>query len=160
MDPHVTTVFKSEVRRQSKFALMAADDLKTSLEQQDQDRIWYAIQVILVSVGNLSKLFWPSKTRTRDDLREEYSLSDDSAIAPRNFRNHFEHFDERIEAWANSSSQMFIDSNVAPPGMISGIDSSEFLRNFDPESYAVTFRGDLYPLKPVLEEVNRIHEQV
>jgi len=44
-----------------------------------------------------------------------------------NFRNHFEHFDERLEEWAKSSERHnFVDSNIGPPNMIDGIDPKDY----------------------------------
>lgn len=41
--------------------------------------------------------------------------------------------------------------------MISGIDPSDFLRNFDTVNNCVTFRGDEYRLEPVIEAVEGLY---
>ena len=124
------------------------------LNARDLDRLWYSVQAFLAAAGNVSKLLWGSNRSSaerRIELRASLSVSDDSPLRPRIFRNHFEHFDERLEQWATSSKRHnFADSNVGPPNMIVGIDPEDFLRNFDTENFAVTFRGDVYHFRPVL----------
>ena len=139
------------------------DHIMTVLNTQIriQDRVGSA-QALLVAVGNISKLLWPSNPRLAkrgNQLRTSLSIRGGSVLAPRNFRNHIEHFDERLEEWATSSQRRnFVDSNVGPPGMIAGVDKKDFLRNFDTERFAITFRGDTYALRPVVEAVQQLRD--
>lgn len=94
-------------------------------------------------------------------LRTSLGVPDSSPLEPRTFRNHFEHFDERLEQWATSLQRKnFADSNVDPAGMIAGLDPGDYLRNFDTKNYAVTFRGDAYLLKPVVDAIRELHAMV
>lgn len=160
MEMNVLRIFQEEVKRQCQFTLMAADDLRKSLANRDLDRLWYSLQALLVAAGNVSKLLWPVKPLIPDrgeQLRVSLQVIDDSPLEPRDFRNHFEHFDERLESWATSSQRHnFVDSNIGPPSSIQGIDVSDFLRNFDPETYSLHFRGDVYYLKPVIQAISSI----
>ena len=86
------------------------------------------------------------------------SIQDGSVLQPRTLRDHFEHFDERLEVWVESSGDhVFVDSNIGPPGMIAGLDSAGFLRNFDTKNLAVTFRGDAYSLQPIVTAIEELH---
>jgi len=159
MEKMVLRIFQREVERQCRFALIAVQDLSQALQAGDMDRIWYSVQAFLVAAGNISKLLWPAKPRLPErgaELRASLSIDGESPLEPRRFRNHFEHFDERLEAWATSSERHnFADSNVGPPGMIVGLEPGDYLRNFDTTGFAVTFRGDTYPLQPVTNAIDR-----
>jgi len=149
--------------RQSKFALLAAQDLEHALQVVDMDRIWYCVQGLLVAAGNISKLLWPGTTKFSAEaaaLRKQLSVSDNSVLAPRKFRNHFEHFDERLADWASNGRGAFVDSNVGPTGFIGGFAAGDCLRNFDTTTHAITFRGETYELRPVLQAVRDIHSKV
>lgn len=171
MDKMLLEIFHREVERQSRFGLIASADLDAALECGDMDRIWYSVQSLLGAAGNASKLLWPPQPQTPkhpqpqipkrgEDLRESLGVPDSSPLEPRAFRNHFEHFDERLEQWATSSQRRnFTDSNVGTTGMISGLDPGDYLRNFDTKEYAVTFRGDKYPLKPIIEALQDLHNK-
>jgi hypothetical protein len=115
---------------------------------------------LLIAGGNLSKILFAGGVRKGRsvDLRVALSVSDASPIASREVRNSFEHFDERLEAWAASSKRRnIVDSNVIPPGAIVGIDPEDYLRNLDPVTLAVTFRGERVEIVPLVEEAARIH---
>ena len=156
-------IFQTEIKRQCKFAIIANNDLFLALKTGDVDRLWYSVQSFLVATGNLSKLLWPSKSSLPNrgvELRQSLSINDNSPLAPRTFRNHFEHFDERLERWIVSSRQhIFVDSNIGPQNMIGGVDKEDYIRNFDTTNSVVTFRGDLYYLKPVIEAVQELWEK-
>jgi hypothetical protein len=142
---------------------MAVDDLEASLATCDLDRTWYSIQALLVAAGNVSKLLWPPRVhhirRRGEQLRASLQLGNDSPLRPREFRNHFEHFDERLESWVTSPQRRnFVDSNVGSPDQIQGFDVADFLRNLDPSTRMLHFRGDVYCLGPVVAALRSVFE--
>jgi len=167
MEKMVLQIFQGEIEKQCKFAIIAIEQIKTGLANtnSDLDVVWYAIQNFLVAVANISKFFWPQypiSQKRGEELRNSLGIKNDSPIGPRKFRNHFEHFDERLEDWATSSKRHnFIDSNIGPLNMmIAGIDQQDFLRNFDPTTWTLTFRGDKYELKPIVEVIYDLYSKV
>lgn len=187
MGKMVFRIFQKEIERQCKFAIIAIDEIKNGLSQNNSDIVWYAVQNFLVAAGNISKSLWPSykkyqeqaeklekeekvnKLRKKaeemkkrgEELRKSLSIKDDSPIQPRKFRNHFEHFDERLEIWASSSKRHnFVDSNIGPSKMITGIDAKDFIRNFDNTTWELTFRGDKYEIKPIIDIIHELHNKV
>jgi hypothetical protein len=108
MDPFVPKVILNEVVTQCDFALRAMDLLRRSLAAKDSRGVFCSARAFLGATGNVSKLLWPSSTKYSergDKLRQTLEVSDDSPAAPRIFRNHFEHFDERLEEWAARSKR-------------------------------------------------------
>jgi len=165
MEKRVLRIFQREIERQCKFAIIAREQIKAGLLNSDLDIVWYAIQNFLVAVGNMSKVFWPINQKYENrgkELRRSLGIKDNSPIQPRNFRNRFEHFDERLEEWATSSKrQNFIDSNIGLVSKMVGIvDQEDCLRNFNPTSWTLTFRGDQYALKPILEAIDELYPKV
>jgi hypothetical protein len=146
-------------------------DLTTKTYEQKRkaasDRLWYAVQAFLVAAGNISTLLWPSyrkgEGRTPErgpELRAGLAVEEDSPLAPRTLRNHFEHFDERLEEWAVSPGpRKVVDSNIGPVSAISGYDPKSLLRHFDPATFTVIFRGETYDLPPVIEAIEAIHQR-
>lgn len=162
MDKMVLRIFQQEVERQCTFSLIAIQDLDQALQHNDMDRFWYSVQSFLVAAGNISKLLWPSKRLLpeRAELRASLSVSDDSPLRPRTFRDCFEHFDVRLETWATSSKHHgFADSNFGPTGMIAGPEPEDFLRNFDTTLCAVTFCGDICHLRPIVDAVRDLSKK-
>ena len=165
MEKRVLRIFQREIERQCKFAIIAREQIKAGLLNSDLDIVWYAIQNFLVAVGNMSKIFWPINQKYENrgkELRRSLDIKGNSPIQPRNFRNHLEHFDERLEEWATSSKRHnFIDSNIGLVSKMVGIiDQEDCLRNFDPTSGILTFRGDKYELKPIIEAIDELYPKV
>ena len=147
-------MFVQEVDRQAEFGLMAAVDLSCAVTS-DTDRVWYSIQSLLVATANVSKLLWPPKNESSargDALRKTLQVEDDSPLADRAIRNHFEHFGARLEKWGISpQTHMVVDSNIGPLGSITGGASAVYVRNYDPSTETLTFRGAVYELRPVIK---------
>jgi hypothetical protein len=162
MDSFFMQVFLNEVATQSDFALRAMDSLRKTMDAGDTRGVFWSAQAFLGATGNVSKLLWPSATKYSgrgNELREALGVSDDSPVASRTFRNRFEHFDEHLEGWAaKSKSHNFVDSNIAGPGAIGGINPEDFLRNLDPTTLNLTFHGDSYDLRTVEAALRKIHE--
>ena len=84
-------------------------------------------------------------------------VEDSSPLASRTFRNHFEHFDKRLETWGISTqTHRVVDSNIGSLGSIRGGLSCVFVRNFDPSTQTLTFHGDMYELRPVIEALESL----
>src|SRR5207247_6372038 len=102
-------MFLMELQRQCRFAVIAAAEAHSAMhnpdgsrKRTDMNRFWFAIQGLLGAVGNISKILSPSAKQSEERgrrLRVLVSLDDSSCLGPRTFRNHLEHFDERLETW-------------------------------------------------------------
>ena len=99
-------IFISEIVLQSKIAQRAAERLKATHENFDRIEVWCSIQSILVAAGNVSKILWPNpRHKVRgESLRHILNVANSNLLSDRRFRNHFEHYDERIEDWLNNQS--------------------------------------------------------
>jgi hypothetical protein len=172
MEQRSQIIFFTEVLRQCDFALMAYADVRRSLTSPEPiarpeiDRhlrhmrsLWYSLQSFLIATANLSKLLWPAPkfAQRGKELRQVLGVADASPVSSRTFRNHFEHFDQRLEAWIGTHRGIFVDSNVGPiTNAIAGGDSASYLRNYDDKNEILTFQGEALELRPVVEEISRI----
>lgn len=156
-------VFQGEVLNQCEFAGLASQDLDAALTDSNTTRVWMALQQILVSAANLSKLLWGSSDEdeaARAPLRESLQVGDDSPIRSKRLRNAFEHFDEWIDKWWNTlESKIYISRSIGRPGSIRIGNSShehERLGHFDPETGDVTVWNRRVNLNEILSEIARI----
>lgn len=168
MDLLLLRVFQQQARDQCMFALAGAsvmDQAGPSMTRDDgqRDRFWIGCQMVVGGAGNLSKLLWGdgrnrAKVATaRQPLRDSLGVDDSSPLYELGMRNHFEHFDERIDKWwADSSTHNYFDRSVFSPHMIQGMDQAEFFRVYDPSAQVLRFWGDSYPLREVVAECQRI----
>lgn len=110
-------VLIGEIDLQAKIALRAAQRLLTTHENFDKVEMWCSIQSILVGAGNVSKILWPNKKyELRGELlRQILNVEEHNPLSSRKFRNHFEHYDERVEEWfRNSSGGPYVDLAMNP----------------------------------------------
>ena len=95
-------VFIGEIVLQSKIAQRAAERLQLTHNNFDHIEVWCSIQSILVAAGNVSKILWPPDKEYKlrgEKLRQLLKVENDNLLSDREFRNHFEHYDDRIEQW-------------------------------------------------------------
>ena len=153
--------FLMEINRQCSFAKLAVEDFGKERCSKDRPnhRFWYAVQAFLIAAGNVSKLLWPTKKGNAQrgrDLRRLLEVREDSPIAPRSFRNYYEHFDEWLDRWAKDAHS-YIDSHIGSRQMFGNPDPSECFRTFDPEQQTLEFQGYSYDLKIILPAIEELH---
>jgi hypothetical protein len=127
------------------------------------DDFWRANQNLLAAAANIAKALWGSggkKGLERAKLRESVQVDDTSILKTSPIlRNHFEHFDERIDEWETKSARhLFVDRNIGDSTkMVSPQPAEvEIFRNYDPATFQLTFWGDSINLRDLVAEANRI----
>ena len=152
-------VFIGEIVLQSKIAELAAKRLSAIKDNFDQVEVWSSIQSILVAAGNVSKIFWPQKEyEVRGKrLRELLKVDDNNILSDRSLRNHFEHYDDRIEKWfKGKSSAVYSDLAIDPLKSMRRNFPTNHHRAYDPLTQTLTFRGESFDLAAVLKELKEI----
>lgn len=169
----IITLFLGEIKRNCEFALIAYEDiLKYSQsiipgDYKALNRLWLSLELFLITLANVSKILWPSKSNNcgkckfqpelpqdmlarRQKLKTILSIEESSPLAFRTFRNYFEHYDSELEHWIKKSgSKIIVDSNIGP---IESIDLNPkspmaYMRNFDQSKCILHFRGKEFDIK-------------
>lgn len=126
-------------------------------------RTWAPIQAFLTAVANISKACWGQKGEFADvraELRASLEVKDDSPIRPTTMRNHFDHFDEKLDQWwAKSTNHNYLDLSFGDMAVAvggEGISQINKFRSFDPATGNLVFWGLSYHLPTVEKELARI----
>jgi hypothetical protein len=150
-------LFVREIELACRHTRLAGLDLETAVAREDEERLWFALHGLLVAAANVSKLLWPSSNSKERDharaarLRGGLGVPDDSPLNTVDVRNHFEHFDERLEQWASRAGPKGLgDRLIGPRQAISSISPIVYFRTFEPESYVVSFGDAHVALRPVI----------
>jgi hypothetical protein len=178
----VLGLFVREVRRQCEFIALAKDDMNSALaglsdrpinwEEREvhSRRFWFSAHMLLVSAGCLSKIFFPSRYNTRLHrdrarlLRSVFGIADDHLLKDRRFRDSFEHFDEHLDTWSQTSST-FIDQSFgevntfiqyvgAPAPDLEAV----AMRNFVPGTSELTFQGKRFDVRATVAAAEELAE--
>jgi len=160
LNPVAEMVLISEIVTQSKIAEMAAVQLNKS---SDSIEVWGSIQSILVASANVSKILWPARKRYMargKQLRKLLGVEDNNLLSNRTLRNHFEHYDERIENWFESkNSAVYMDSRIDPFEPTPFSPQQYFHRSYNPASRTLSFRNESIELTAVLAALTEIREK-
>ena len=160
LKPLAEQVLIGEIVTQSKFAEKAADHLAKA---SDPIEVWGSIQSILVAAANVSKILWPARNpymARGKQLRELLGVDDSNLLSDRTFRNHFEHYDERIEDWFdNNNSAVYMDSRIDPFEPTTWSLPRLFHRSYNPSSQTLSFRNESIDLAAVLAALAEIREK-
>jgi len=150
-------VFIGEIVLQSKIAQRAAERLQATHNNFDKVEVWCSIQSILVAAGNVSKILWPNqKYKVRGErLRQILKLENDNPLSDRKFRNHFEHYDERIEDWFNNQTSA-VYTDLAMNSSLRGTTASLDHRGYNSFNNTLIFRGESLDLGKVLKALEEI----
>ncbi len=160
MDPLAEMVFLGEIVLQIRIAQRAADRLPVDPGNIDRIEVWTSIQSILVAAGNVSKILWPQKNKMRGEkLRKLLTIKNDNILSDRKFRNHFEHYDDRIDNWFDSQrSAVYRDLAFNPFKTNKWEISNNYHRAYNPVDRILTFRDETLDLKEIvlaLEEIKK-----
>jgi hypothetical protein len=163
MDSGLLRLFQMHVQEQCEQVLLAAPEIYLGSHEQrpaSDGRGWLAVQLLVVATANLSKLLWGEGGRhaeKREPLRLSLGVDDSSPLRETLMRNHFEHFDERLDLWAEQGSGSYFDKLWGPVEAFA-IDAGEIdiFRMYDPATGTLRFWGDTFVIRPIVAEVERI----
>jgi len=125
-------------------------------------QLWIAIQNLLTAAANLSKALWGQGGKLaveREPLRRSLGVLDESPLRDVAMRNHFEHFDERLDRWwATSKSRNYMDLTMLQPGVgVMGLlDDQDMFRVLDPAQSEVVFWGERFNLRAITQAAHEL----
>ena len=151
----------TEIQLQAKIAQRAAERLLATHDNFDNVETWCSIQSILVAAGNISKILWPNKKYEirGERLRQWLKVENDNPLSNRKFRNHFEHYDERVEEWFNNKSGGVYIDLAMNPSLRSQFFNDPPLnthRGYNSFNNSVVFRGETLYLDELLTAISDI----
>ena len=72
-------------------------------------------------------------------------------------RNHFEHYDERLETWwKDSPNHIHFDKMIGPPNAVVGVDDRDRFRVFDNATHDLVFWGERFNVQNILTAADEL----
>jgi hypothetical protein len=172
MDDFLRNVYLKVVGDDCEMCLRAIIATKHSLlsEGEDDDTFTYLRTFIHYSAA-VSRMFWPpgsgnKASRQRSEnrgtfLRTALGIPDDHPLHSRTLRNHLEHFDERLDDWAESSAHRNIIVNfLGPRASVVGIIDQDIIHHYDPATHIYSFRGAPFDIRALADAVTDVYERI
>ena len=168
MEQSLLRVFQRQIKLQCEFIQISEGKLYEALKSRQSSEciklVFLEIQNILTATANISKCLWGSGKRKdkislrRVELQKSLVIDKNSSLYDVEMRNHFDHFDDRIDTWwKNSECHNSADLLIGSSDMIRGIAPNDEFRGFDPNTGELRFNGKKFNLYKVLKEVGRIY---
>lgn len=169
MDPFLEVLFRDQVELQCEAIVAAAEDLEAVLAEKGppwspdwNSRVWIAVESMVGATARVSKALWGQRQRyaeQRGRLRQGLGVADDSVFADVALRDHFEHFDERLDRWwGEEGKDRHADRQVLSEAEWPITDDSNLFRQLDPDTWVLFFWGDRFNLREVVSEAKRLLE--
>jgi hypothetical protein len=179
MDPLLEKTFLQELNGQCNNALLALEDARAwegkLPDTNAQRRFWYSVQAMLTAFANVSKILFPGKaacagrgTHLRGLLGASVTDPFDpnprtKLNHPRNMRNNYDHFDERIDLkwWQATGRKERADYCFFPLGALEAqYGATNCFRNYDRTTGTLTFMGEHFEIKTVDEAVKALQTKI
>lgn len=167
MDRHTEEVYLQELDTQCTFAINAINGLNNvmpRLNAGDVDQptrntlhkeVFRTLHSFLIHSSNASKLLWPSSRKAKPrgaHLRDILNIKDTHPLKNRTLRNHLEHFDERLDDWAETSvNRNYAQDLIMPRNAFAGFDPKDCMRWYDPSAKEMIFRGSTFNIVEILD---------
>jgi hypothetical protein len=160
---HVESIYLNSIAGECEFALkaIAICNFHLNREERGTTEFFEAAQDFLQHSAVISKTLWPSdkKAQSRGQhLRSSLGIDDSHPLKDRRLRNHLEHYDERLDDWANSSlnhnmvDKMIVNSRSAIGGDI-WLTDGDILRLFETDTMTFVFRGESFDMQKLCDGV-------
>lgn len=162
LDLLLLRIFQQQVADQRKVVLTGAKMVNDGLGvgSRARDPLWVGVQILITGAGNISKALWGQGGKfaeQRAKLRESLSVSDDSSLRAVSMRNHFEHYDERLDKWwRDSRDHHHLDRMVGQPSEVVGLDDRDRFRVYDNTTHDLIFWGQRFNVQAIATEADRI----
>jgi hypothetical protein len=164
MDLMLLRMFQKQTLFQCRAILISSTHLNEYLNKQDTTGIFFSLQNLLNSAANVSKALYGQSGKyscKRKPLRDSIGIKNTSVFKTTSMRNHFEHFDERLDKWWKESQRHNnFDFSVMPKSSVKGIDPIDWFRVFDPSSGDMYFWNQEFNIKDIISEVQSFLPQL
>jgi hypothetical protein len=95
-------------------------------------------------------------------LRQALKVDDAHVLKNRTLRDHFEHLDERLDEWAETSpNKNIVDNMIGPRAAIGGnaIKDQDIIRMFDPGTKLIVFRGERFDIQGLVGGLTEVQSK-
>lgn len=171
MNNFFKTIYFEQVKQECEFCLAAVEQMNKILEDEKAEGDFFREALDLVHhAAAISRIFWPPRCRTKGKtarahqrgqaLRDELEIQSNHPVQNRTLRDHFEHYDERLDDWVeNSENKNMVKKLIGSRSSIGGIDDSDIIHQYDPSTKIYAFRGEHFNLEELVAGIIDIYKK-
>lgn len=178
MDNHLEKIYLGQVQQELNACFAAIESFNSAIQQcydsaiETGDDPFTHAMTLVHRAAAASRIFWPPKGRKSSEQRSQnrgehlqkaLMIDKDHPISSRTLRDHFEHFDERLDQWAEESkNRNIILRFLGPRSAVGGsaLADGDIIFHFDPATNIFAFRGQKFDLQELANGVVDLNSKV
>ena len=169
MDVFLERIYLEQVIEDCQMCIQSAQNLNHELSHSREP--FSCVIDLIHKAASLSRMFWPPKSFNKEStkradsrgmhLRKSIGINENHVIKSRSIRDHLEHFDERLDDWAeNSTHQNIIKKLIGSRSAVGGdIGNDDIIHHFDPQTLHYYFRGQGFNIKDIVIGIEDIQNR-
>lgn len=172
---HLIRPYVNEISYRSEWINYSYDDIIDSLNNKNaidvrnimrlaMDLIGHAVVIERIITGKGALKSERNRANERAKVLKELYPSIRFTISPiglNQVRNHYEHFDTKLDEWAvQSNNKNFVDMNVMPANAVIGPSIQDRLRSLDPNTMDLIFWNKKVNLLDCVKWANKLKVEV
>jgi len=170
MDDFLKQVYLGQVKEQCEYCFGTLKRLNLIMKKRFEGDFFHEALDFVEHAAAVSRFFWPPTCREKGKdrrsqvrghaLRESLGIQDDHPLRDRTLRNHFAHFDERLDEWAeNSRNRVIIGKLIGPRKGVSGVADTDIIHHYDPATGIYAFRGEPFNIQSLADGVVDVYDR-
>ncbi|WP_293367808.1 hypothetical protein [Nevskia sp.] len=173
MDEFLQSIYLEQVKQECEACFFAIRAFNAAVNSRGTDDPFVHAMALVHRAAAVSRVFWPpgakdkrlrQRSQRRGDLlRNLLGVTPNHAIQSRTLRDHFEHFDERLDDWAErSKNRNIVKQLLGPRSAIGGdaIEDADIIHNYDPATKVYAFRGEKFDIQAIAYGIDDLHSKV
>lgn len=169
MDNNTLALYIHELRNQLFHTQGSLNLFNAAVQQQQIQSILYSGQQVLMPVGQVSALLWPSRARARsrgESLRKMLSLPEKHVLNDRRLSEISDRCDEKMDEWiaATRGERVMIDFvgdiQEATDQMGSDLKAEGIYRAFDTKTAVFYYRGVGFNLRAIADAMSDVGQRI
>ena len=173
MDESLHRIYLSQAKDECEECFAAIKSFDAALQSRCTQDLFRHARHLIQHAAAVSRIFWPpggkNKTsrerahRRGEALRKTLAIPANHPVQNRSLRDHFEHFDERLDEWADrSKNRNIIHRLLGPRRSVGGdaIGDGDIIHHYDPRTKVYAFRGEKFEIEAIATGVNDVYGKI
>lgn len=171
MDEFLQMIYLEHVKQECEQCFQAIQVMNAIIAREVDGDFFQPTFDLIHHAAAISRIFWPPGSKDKKSakrahrrgqfLRDLLGLKSGHPIQDRTLRDHCDHFDERLDEWAEKSRHKnIVDRLIGPRNAISGpaIQDTDIVRHYDPNTKIFAFRGEKFNIQTLWAGVDDIYQ--
>ena len=173
MDDFLLCIYLEQAKEECDRSFAAIKELNAAIASKGETDPFGPAQALIHHAAAVSRMFWPPGSRDKharqrsqrrgEALRKAIGITKEHPVQNRALRDHFEHFDERLDDWAErSKNRNIVKHLVGPRNAIGGdaISDEDIIHHYDPAEKVYAFRGEKFDVQLLASGLTDIYNKI